>query len=90
MFMVFKNAYFSGLPTIEIAEILYKKIFYNKQLNGILHISGQKISKLNLLRIISEVYEKRTKIYVESKFKIDRSLDSNKFILSGYKQKSFG
>ena len=56
----FKNFFFSGLPTVEIAEILYKYILKNKKIkNGLYHLGSKKISKLNLLKIIKKIYNKK-------------------------------
>lgn len=75
----FKNVYFSGLPTIEIGEILNNYILKNTNLHGILHISGPKISKFDLLTIISTVYKKHILITPDFELNLDRSLDSSKF-----------
>ena len=75
----FKNVYFSGLPTVEIGEILNKYVLKNKKLHGIFHISGPKISKFDLLTIISKVYKKHILITPDFELNLDRSLDSSKF-----------
>ena len=77
----YKNAFFSGLPTVEIAEILYNHILKNKKIKGIIHISGPKISKFELLLKISECYKKKITIVPNYNTKIDRSLNSTKFQL---------
>ena len=61
-------------------------IFYNK----ILNIGGKKISKYKLLFLVSKIFKKKIKIIKYSSFKIDRSLNSNKFLkISNYKVKSW-
>lgn len=87
----FKNAYFSGLTTLELAKIIYKFII-NKNLikKGIYNLSGPKISKLELLNIIKKIYDKKILIIPDNKLKIDRSLNSDKFIkISKYRKKSW-
>ncbi len=87
----FDKAFFSGLTSLELSNIIYtyflKKHFYY---NLILNIGGPKISKYKLLLLISKVFKKRITINKFSKFKIDRSLNSNKFMkISKYRKKSW-
>ena len=87
----FKNAYFSGLTSLELAKIIYKFVL-NKQLikRGLYNLSGPKINKFELLNIIKNIYKKNIDILEENQFRIDRSLNSNKFIkLTKYKKKSW-
>jgi len=89
--MGFDKAFFSGLTSLELSKIIYIyflkiNFFYNQ----ILNISGPKISKYELLVLISKVFNKKIIIKKHSKFKIDRSLNSNKFKkMSKYKEKSW-
>ncbi len=87
----FNKAFFSGLTTLELSKIIIKDIILkNKISSGLVHISGPKISKYNLLKIIKKVYKTKTVINVDNNFKIDRSLNSNKFKkLTNFKQKSW-
>jgi len=76
----FKNAFFSGLTTLELSKIIIKEVVLKNQIShGLFHISGPKISKLNLLKIIKKNYKKKTIINIDNSFKIDRSLNSSKF-----------
>ncbi len=76
----FKYAFFSGLTTLELSKIIIDQIILkNKISNGLFHISGPKISKLNLLKIIKKIYKTKTIINIDNDFKIDRSLNSSKF-----------
>lgn len=87
----FDKAFFSGLTSLEFSKIIYiyflkKNIFYNR----ILNIAGPKISKYRLLIIFSKIFKKKIIIKRDTKFKIDRSLNSQKFkSLSRYKKKSW-
>jgi len=87
----FNNAFFSGLTSLELSEIIYKyfikkKILYNKVIN----VGGYKISKYSLLLIISKIFKKNVYIKKFPHFKIDRSLDSKNFRkISKYKKKSW-
>ena len=73
----YKNAIFSGLTALEIAKFLEKFIIPNKKLNGMYHLSGNPISKYDLLNLIKSVYKKDIKINIDKKVKINRSLNSN-------------
>ena len=87
----FKNAYFSGLTTLELSKIIYNFIIKKKKLKeDIYNLSGPKINKFLLLNLIKEIYNKEILIKPDYKFKIDRSLNSNKFVkISKYKKKSW-
>jgi dTDP-4-dehydrorhamnose reductase len=86
----YKNAIFSGLPTIEITEILLRYVIENKNLNGLIHLGGQPISKYDLLVLIARQYNKKITIRENNEFNINRSLDSNFFYkLVGYTPKSW-
>ncbi len=82
----FTRAYFSGFPTIEIANILHKFIIPNEHISGVYNVSSNKISKYDLLRLIAVRYGKNIKIEADNNIEIDRSLDSKKFKeITGYK-----
>ena len=86
----YKNAIFSGLTTLEIAKILDKFIIPNKNLEGLYHLSGKKISKYDLLNLIKKVYKINIKININKKIKINRSLNSNLLQkITGYKPGSW-
>lgn len=74
----YKNAVFSGITTLELAEVLARKIIPNEKISGIYHFSGKPISKYELLKIIADVYDKKIKIKPDIKTKINRSLNSTK------------
>jgi dTDP-4-dehydrorhamnose reductase len=75
----YENAMFSGLPTIEVAEIVKNYILPNDNLHGLYHLSANSISKKNLLEIIAEIYNKDIKIITNSEVKINRTLIGDKF-----------
>ena len=87
----YKNAYFSGPTTLEFCKIIYKFVI-KKQLirKGLYHIAGPRINKYKLLELIKKVYDKNILIKPDYKLKIDRSLNSNKFVnVSKYKKLSW-
>ncbi len=83
----FKNAYFSGLTSLELSKIIYVYFLkINIYYNYIFNIGGPKISKYKLLYLFSKVFNKKIVIKKEFNYKIDRSLNSNRFKkLSKYK-----
>lgn len=84
----YSKAIFSGLPTIEIARILAEFILPNDNIEGIYHLSGVPISKYELLKLVSDVYDKDIDIYRDENVIIDRSLDSTKFrLITGFMPK---
>ena len=77
----FKNFFFSGFPTIEIAEILDKFILKKKTIkSGLYHLGSKKISKFNLLKIIKKVYNKKDIFVIPCyKPKVNKTLNSEYF-----------
>ncbi len=86
----YKNVIFSGITVLELAILIEKYIIPRKNLKGIINISGERISKYELLKIIANVYKKPIKIIPNNSLKIDRSLDGSQFNkLTGYKSNSW-
>lgn len=82
----FKNAIFSGLPTVVLAQVIGDHILYNKTLKGLYHVAAAPINKYDLLKLIAEIYGKKIDVELDEDFVIDRSLDATKFNLaSGFK-----
>lgn len=75
----YTNANFSGLPTIEISNIIGNYIIPNEQLKGLYNVSSQPISKYELLKLVADQYSKEVVIEPHDDIKIDRSLDSSLF-----------
>lgn len=87
----YKNAYFNGLTTLELAKIIYKYFIRKKYFPKIiLNVGSTKISKFDLLQKISKIYNKKIDIKESCSLKIDRSLNISKFInLTEYNPKSW-
>ena len=77
--MGFKNAVFSGLPTVEIARIIRDFVIPQRDLCGVYHVSAEPINKFDLLTLVADVYGKNIKIDKDESVVIDRSLDSTRF-----------
>ena len=85
----YKKAFFSGLPTYEFAEIIYKYIIFNPNIYGLYNISSSKISKYELLQLFSKYFKRKISIIPNYSFEIDRSLDNKNFLSqTNYKVKS--
>jgi dTDP-4-dehydrorhamnose reductase len=84
----FRKAIFSGLPAIEIANVIKKHVIPNHSLRGTYHLSVDPISKYDLLNLISKQYEKEINIVPDDSYAIDRSLNSDRFrSATGFKPK---
>ena len=74
----FKRAIYTGLTTIELGNFLMNYIFENNNLSGLYNLSGPKITKYDLLKLVKKTYSIDTNIEPEEDIFIDRSLDSSK------------
>lgn len=75
----YQKAIFSGLPTIEVAQIVKKFVIPNQNLKGLYHLSVSPINKYDLLSLVAATYGKEIKIIADDKVVIDRSLNSDRF-----------
>lgn len=84
----YRQAIFSGFPTVEIGRIIKDFVLPNPEIKGLYHLSSDPINKYELLKLISNTYKKDIEIIPDDTFKIDRSLDSSKFrFKTGFKPK---
>ncbi|MGR9195653.1 dTDP-4-dehydrorhamnose reductase family protein [Rhizobium leguminosarum] len=82
----YARAVFSGLPTVELAELVRDIVLPRNELHGVYHVASAPISKLELLRLVAKTYGKQITIEEDEDFIIDRSLDSERFQhVTGYK-----
>lgn len=75
----FRNAYFSGLPTNEIAKIIAEFVINNKNLSGLYHLAAKRISKFDLLEMVKHEYGHNIELIDSFDLKIDRSLNADRF-----------
>lgn len=81
----FEKAIYSGFPTIELARIIKDFVLTNKELHGLYHVASKPINKLELLKLVAEVYNKKIDIIPSDELVIDRSLDATRFNeITGY------
>lgn len=75
----YSQAFFSGLPTVELARVIMEFVIPQPTLHGLYHVSAQPIDKLTLLQYVAKTYQKDIHIVPDDHLKIDRSLDSSRF-----------
>lgn len=81
----YTEAYFSGLPTNELARVIAEHVIPDEKLTGLYHVSADRISKHDLLKIVADVYGHHIEIEPSGILQIDRSLNSDRFRkASGY------
>ena len=86
----YRNAIFSGLPTVEIARVIRDYVLPHPELRGVYHLSADPTSKYDLLHYIADAYNKSTEIIPDDEYVIDRSLNSDRFrIAVGFMPKSW-
>jgi dTDP-4-dehydrorhamnose reductase len=82
----FRHAIFSGLPSVEFARVVRDIVIPDLSLTGLYHVGGSPIDKLTLLQEIARIYKKEVEIIVDETFRINRSLNTNKFAAAtGYR-----
>lgn len=75
----YTKAIFSGLPTVELAEVIHNLVLPQTVLHGLYHVSASPIAKFDLLKMVAKVYEKDIVIQPHNEVVCDRSLDSSLF-----------
>ncbi|KIJ89167.1 dTDP-4-dehydrorhamnose reductase family protein [Rickettsia asembonensis] len=75
----FEKAIYSGFPTVELARIIRDFVLPNKELHGLYHVASKPINKLELLKLVAEIYNKEIDIIPSDELVIDRSLDATSF-----------
>ena len=75
----FCNAFYSGFPTVVMADILRMVICEHAGLSGLWHVSSAPISKFDLLCLVRDTYRKDIQINPDTEFHCDRRLDSTRF-----------
>lgn len=75
----YRRAVFSGLTTPEQARLAERVLTQNPLRSGIFHVSGEPISKFELLRMIAQEFGLSTEVVPDDSVVVDRSLDSSRF-----------
>lgn len=75
----YSRAIFSGLPTVELARVVRDFVLPHPEISGVFHVAAKPIAKLDLLRLVAEVYAKSIEIVPDDAVAIDRSLNADLF-----------
>lgn len=73
------NALYSGLTTLALADLVARVIEEAPDLEGLWHVSGDAISKFDLLMLVKAAYGLPVEIEPNTEFRCDRRLDSGRF-----------
>jgi dTDP-4-dehydrorhamnose reductase len=74
-----KHALFSGVTTIQLAELVGDLIEKRADLCGLFQVVSQTISKFDLLCLLREAYQLDIELVPDEQFWCDRSMSGNKF-----------
>jgi dTDP-4-dehydrorhamnose reductase len=75
----YEKAIFSGLTTLQLADVIGDLIEQHPALMGLYQVSTEPIDKLALLNLLNEAYGANVIIRPSSAVRIDRSLDGSRF-----------
>jgi len=75
----YRNAWFSGVTTLELARIILDIVIPDEGLSGLYHVSADRVNKSNLLCNINAIYDRNITVIPDFEVCIDRSLDSTPF-----------
>lgn len=75
----FTRAWFSGLTTKALADVLARVIAHHPDLTGLYHVAADRIDKDALLRLINDALDAGVAITPDEGLVIDRSLDGTRF-----------
>jgi len=72
----FSKAFYNGLTTLEISKKILKIINLGLPINGLFHLSSQKISKYDLILLIIKKFNLKKELIKDNSFYCDRTLNS--------------
>ena len=75
----FLEAIFSGFPVTVLARIIRDYVLLHPKLEGLYNLVATPISKFDLLRLISDIYNTGVTVIPDNSIKINRSLNASKF-----------
>ena len=82
----FRKAIFTGLTSNRLAELVGELIEKIPALNGLYHVSSEKVSKYELLRLMKDAYKVDAEIEPDDKFECMRDLAGGRFVeATGFK-----
>jgi len=81
----YRRALWNGLTTIELARLIDLLMRDQPELNGVWHVSGQTVSKYDLLVSLAAMLGRNVALHPDDEVVIDRSLNSERFrVTAGY------
>lgn len=75
----YEKAFYTGLSTVAFSKEIVRIIMDFPTLSGLYHVSSERISKLELLKLINKIYNCHVLIEPDKHFFCDRSLNSEKY-----------
>ncbi len=75
----YTRAVFSGLPTVELADVILTHVLPRPDLSGLYHVAAQPIAKHDLLVLLARAFGRTIDIQPDDRLVIDRSLDATRF-----------
>ena len=75
----FERAFYTGLTTAALAEVIAFGLDKSPKLDGVWHVSSEAISKYDLLCLIRTIYDLDIEIIPDTLYVCDRRLDSSRF-----------
>lgn len=75
----YKRAFYSGVTTNHLAEVVGNIIEFHPALSGLYHVASQTISKYKLLHLIREAFHLYVEITPDENFFCNRSLNGERF-----------
>ncbi|MDD2109855.1 NAD(P)-dependent oxidoreductase [Pseudomonas plecoglossicida] len=75
----YSKAIFSGLPTVELANVINQYVIPHPDLHGLYHVAAKPIDKYTLLKLIAASFGREIKIVASDSLVIDRSLNAQRF-----------
>ncbi|WP_417412040.1 dTDP-4-dehydrorhamnose reductase family protein [Hoeflea sp.] len=86
----YTRAFFSGLPTFELARVIDEFVLPKPELHGLYHVAAAPIAKYDLLQLVNSSYGKGIDIEPNDALVIDRSLNGSRFAAAtGYQAASW-
>jgi dTDP-4-dehydrorhamnose reductase len=75
----FRKAWWSGVTTNYLADLIVSLIRTHPKLSGLFHVASQRISKFDTLQELRDAYQLDIKIVPDDGFILDRSLNGSRF-----------
>ena len=74
----YRRAFFSGLTTLALADVIEQVLTGHPDLEGLWHVAGPRIAKLDLLGKLADAYGLAVELVPDDRVVVDRSLDGRR------------